>query len=63
MTINTHAVKTILLALTAAVSFVAAVVVGMGLSAKKVDNRHTASCESTGVAAVNARRNSTSTSC
>jgi hypothetical protein len=31
MTINTHAVKTILLAVIAAGSFVAAVVVGMGL--------------------------------
>jgi hypothetical protein len=33
--VNLHAVKTFLLALTAAVSFVAAIVVGFGIDAKK----------------------------
>jgi hypothetical protein len=35
VSINTDAVKTFLLALTAALSFVAAIVVGLGPSAKK----------------------------
>lgn len=60
MTINTHAVKTILLALTAAVSFGAAVVVGMGLGGKKIDNRQSVNCEATSVAAVSTRRTSSS---
>jgi hypothetical protein len=56
MTINTHAVKTILLAVIAAGSFVAAVVVGMGLGSKKADYRQSVSCETTTVAAANPRR-------
>jgi NADH:ubiquinone oxidoreductase subunit 3 (subunit A) len=35
VTVNVHAVKTFLLALVAAVSFVAAIVVGLGYSVKK----------------------------
>jgi hypothetical protein len=50
VTINIHAVKTVLLALTAAVSFVAAIIVGMGglggLGSKSPDYRQI-SCEPT----------------
>jgi hypothetical protein len=46
VTINTHAVKTVLLALTAAGSFVAAIIVGMGLGSKNPDYRQI-SCEPT----------------
>jgi imidazole glycerol phosphate synthase subunit HisF len=56
VTINTHAVKTILLALTAAASFGAAVVVGMGLGGKKVESRHGVNCDPAAVAAVTTRR-------
>jgi hypothetical protein len=45
VTINTHAIKTVLLALTAAASFAAAIVVGMGLGAKQPDIRQAVSCE------------------
>ncbi len=45
MTINIHAVKTVLLALTATISFVAAIIVGMGLDSKDPDYRM--SCEPT----------------
>jgi hypothetical protein len=54
VTINTHAVKTFLLAVTAAVSFAAAVVVGFG--AKKSDVRQAVSCDTTTVVAANPRR-------
>jgi hypothetical protein len=49
VTINLHAVKTVLLALTATASFVAAIFVGMGLGTKQVDyradERHVIGCE------------------
>jgi hypothetical protein len=45
VTINTHAIKTVLLALTAAASFAAAIIVGMGLGAKQLDFHQAVSCE------------------
>jgi uncharacterized protein YcfJ len=45
VTLNLHAIKTVLLALTATASFVAAIVVGMGLGTKKTDYRQVISCE------------------
>ena len=56
MTINSHAVKTFLLALTAAVSFVAAVVVGFGFGTKKPDYRQAVSCDTATVTAASPRR-------
>ena len=54
MTINTHAVKTFLLALTAAVSFAAAIVVGFG--ATKPDAHQAISCDSAVVIAASPRQ-------
>jgi hypothetical protein len=54
VTINTYAVKTVLLALTAAVSFAAAIVVGFG--AKNPDVRQAVSCDTTTVVAASPRR-------
>jgi hypothetical protein len=55
VTINTYAIKTVLLAVTAAASFAAAIIVGMGLGgglagSSKTDIHQVISCE-TGAAA------------
>jgi hypothetical protein len=45
VTINLHAIKTVLLALTATASFAAAIIVGMGLGAKKTIDYQVIGCE------------------
>jgi hypothetical protein len=59
VSVNAHAVKTFVLALVAAVSFVAAIIVGLGYSVKKIDYRQNASCETGSVVAAAGRRSST----
>ena len=55
MTIDTHAVKTVLLAVAAAVAFVAAVIVGM-TGSKPSDPRQSLSCEAPAPISASPRR-------